>query len=232
MEETQGCFLYTNRTVAVWMNAAVGDIGIIFYRLDVGFRDKLQPNDLPNTCSAGIVTATGIICSCLFPGGNKTIACIILSEDGNLVFTFSQGFRYIKSEGHISAFVFAYKSSVNICSAVIVHGAKVEKRFAIHLSQYNCTLVPNTVYKIGISDPGKLAFGAEGYIDDIAQSNALIVEPTNFTAAALVNLKLPLPVEIKPILTYKLRTGVFRSWNCHIYSSFFSSTFVSIEQVE
>jgi len=203
-------------------DAGVGDVGIVLDLADVALRHELQPNGLPNAGGTGVVTALRAVPPPgLLAAGDHGIPAVVHGKDADLILAFHQKVGDVKAEAYIAALVGPGQLTVDKHLALVVHSTEVDPGTALLTGQVYGALVPDTIDKVHIADAGELAFRAEGDGDGAVEGGADGVEVPLLAAAALVDLKLPLAVQIQPLGSDKLGTGIFGSWNLHIVSLLF-----------
>ena len=101
--------------------------------------------------------------------------------------------------------------SVDIGDALVVNSAKVQEypSCALFFRQGHAALIPKTLHEILVIDTGKAAFGAEGDGDGAGKAGVGAVKVSGFAAAAVVDLKGPLAIQVQPAVTPELRLGMF-----------------------
>ena len=99
--------------------------------------------------------------------------------------------------------------------AAVVHRAEVQHGPAgkLLLRQVNGAAVPHAVKEILVVHAGKLALGAEGHQNGIGKLRVRLMQAACFSAAAIVDLKGPLAVQIHPFIALELRLGMFTAGN-------------------
>ena len=105
-----------------------------------------------------------------------------------------------------------HKVSIKINLRIIVYGTKMQINvFARPVFGYiNHALVPHAIDEVGIFHSRKLAFRAEGHLYTVLQAIAIlqIAMGTRFSEIEFVA---PLSIQVHPIVSYKLRTRIFRA---------------------
>jgi hypothetical protein len=141
--------------------------------------------------------------------------------DDDLVCPRRQRRRDVHREGHIAADVAVDIFAVDEDLGLVVAGADVEDRAAPGSrpvgGQLHGAHIPHALHEVGMRKPGKAALGAERDVDDIGELLGFI-ELALLAASSGIDLKLPLAVQVDPILARKLRARVFGAWNHVSYS--------------
>ena len=182
---------------------------------DMGLRQELHPHRLPDAGGAGVVAAVGVKQLALFAPGDQRIPLVILRIHGDDVFALMDGFGHVKAEGNIAAGVGSHADAVDKGFAVIVHRAEVQHDPAgkLLLRQVNGAAIPHAIQKILVVHAGKLALGAERHQNGIGKLRVRLIQPAGLSAAAIVDLKGPLAVQIHPAIAPELRLGMFTAGN-------------------
>ena len=178
---------------------------------DMSLRKELHPHRLPDAGGAGVVAAVRVKQLALFAPGDQRIPLVILRIHGDDVFALMDGFGHVKAEGNIAAGVGSHADAVDKGFAVIVHRAEVQHDPAgkLLLRQVNGAAIPHAIQKILVVHAGKLALGAEGHQNGIGKLRVRLMQAACFSAAAIVDLKGPLAVQVHPAVAPELRLGMF-----------------------
>ena len=155
-----------------------------------------------------------------------TALCVVDGTNGNVVALFLEEGSHIYGKGSVTALVLACLLTVNENDSVVVNCTEVEKDALACPFHRNVKLlsVPHGVHIVHVADARKNAFGAEGNGDLLIKAVSFL-ELLCKSHLSVVDLELPRSVEVYPLLTHELRTGVFRSWNCHNYVPAFAMYF-------
>ena len=182
---------------------------------DMSLRKELHPHRLPDAGGAGVVAAVRVKQLALFAPGDQRIPLVILGVYSDDVFALMDGFGHVKAEGNIAAGVGSHADAVDKGFAVIIHRAKMQHDPAgkLLLRQVNGTAIPHAIQKILVVHAGKLALGAERHQNGIGKLRVRLMQAACFSAAAIVDLKGPLAVQIHPAIAPELRLGMFTAGN-------------------
>ena len=177
----------------------------------------LHPNGLPDTGGSGVEATVRMVERALLTGGLLMLTQMVDGTQRDIVIAFCQLIGDVKAEGGVSTAMRAYVLTVHVKLRLVVYCAEMQNNTLAcpRCGNFNILAIPDTVHKIGVTDTGKLALGTIRNGDLTVQRVALI-ELETFAVFGIIDLKIPLTVETDPILTDKLRSGVFFSQINHV----------------
>ena len=170
---------------------------------------ELHPHGLPDARGAGVHASIGAVVLALLARGNQAVALVVLGADGDDVFACMHQLGHVKGEGDVAAGVPAGADAVDERLAAIVHRAEMQHHAARSLR------VRQADRELRVAHAGEGALGAEGHGDFARQGCAGLAQSARAAAAAVVDFKFPLAVQVQPRIAAELRLGMFASRNAH-----------------
>ena len=173
-----------------------------------------HPNRLPNTGGAGVHTLEGFVAHVLLAGGLLGCAGVAIGVNHQRVgLAVGDKLCYVNGKGCASAEVASGQLAVNVHLRVVIHRTEVQLHVASgpSLGHGDAALVPDVVDEVLVLHTGKFAFGAEGHGNLSVEALALI-EFAFQTGANEIEGIAPLAIQVYPVLSLELRTGILGPW--------------------
>ena len=192
---------------------------------DVGFRNKFQPDGLPDAGGSRVGASIGFIPLGLLAVRLLQGTVVVLGIHDDEVLAFLHSLGDVELERGVTAGMLADLLSVDVNDGMVVHSAEVQKNASGNLlrGQLKRAAVPDSCDPVRVADAGETAFGAErngDFLHVTAHEVVGVPELAVASGVAEVKEKIPLAVEVHPCVTHELRSGMFRSWNSHDCSPF------------
>ena len=192
-------------------------VGIVLHILHIVLRREFQPYRLPNAGGAAVETAVRAVTVALLSAGDQRIPIVIQGIDGDHINTGGNILGDLQLEGNIAALVATHLLAVDVHHSLVVHSTKVNEHpaGALLLCQFHRSLVPQTQHKVLVVYTGQLALRAKRHGNGAGQLCIGLRKTSGLAAAAVIDFKIPLTIQVQPAVALKLGLRMFGAGNVH-----------------